>query len=302
MVIMFVLALAPAAPILSPFAVIYFIICNPILRHVLIFTYKPQFDGGGIRWPFLFDACISSLLVSQVLLSTMLALKKAVGPAVFAALLAVPTLIFRRTARKRFLNAYRDAALLQTSLLDGWDTTSEDAATRTLEGREEFRRFLVDAHKAAYVPVCVAGANTDKIMTAEPAVAVPATTDTDFTGFSSASLPPVVPRSPMAPEISLQYSNEDPLDSFRNSQQVGAVMRRNWLASSTNAGTSQFLQRMDTSSPSSVAKRNVSLHSGDDDASESPSVKISSLGLIWEGENGKKTYNFDENGEAQKEK
>lgn len=292
MVLMFALALAPAAPILSPFAVLYFIVSNPILRHVLIFTYKPQFDGGGIRWPFLFDACISSLLVSQILLGTMLALKKAVGPAVAASLLAIPTMVFRRTARRRFLQAYRDAALLQTSLLDGWDTTTEDDATRTMEGREEFRQFLVDAHKAAYVPVCVAGTNTDKIMTAEPAVVVPATTDTDYTGFSSNSLPPSLARSPFAREISLQYSDEDPLQSFRNSQQqqVGAVMRRNWMGSST--GTS-VLQRTDTSSPSSVAKRNVSsTRSGD--SSDGPSIKISSLGLIREGENGEKTYLFDE--------
>ena len=148
---MFVLALAPAAPVLAPFAVMYFIVCNPILRHVLIFTYKPQFDAGGSRFPFLFDMVISSMLVSQILMSVMLALKNAGGPAVVAFFLPVPTMVFRRTCIKRFRGAYQDAALLQTSLLDGWDT-SDNTATNTVEGREEFRRFLVDAHKAAYVP------------------------------------------------------------------------------------------------------------------------------------------------------
>lgn len=151
MVLMFVLALAPAAPILAPFAVMYFIVCNPILRYILIFTYKPQFDAGGVRFPFLFEMIMSSMFVSQILMSVMLALKNAAGPAVIALLLSVPTVVFRRTCRKRFLAAYRDAALLQTSLLDGWDTSNGDA-TNTVEGREEFRRFLVDAHKAAYVP------------------------------------------------------------------------------------------------------------------------------------------------------
>jgi hypothetical protein len=151
MVLMFVLALAPAAPILAPFAVMYFIVCNPILRHVLIFTYKPQFDAGGIRFPFLFDMVTSSMFVSQMLLGVMLILKNARGPAVIAILLVVPTAAFRRTCLKRFLNAYQDAALLQTSLLDGWDT-SENSRVRTAEGREEFRQFLVDSHKAAYVP------------------------------------------------------------------------------------------------------------------------------------------------------
>jgi hypothetical protein len=151
MVLMFVLALAPAAPVLAPFAVMYFIVCNPILRHILIFTYKPQFDAGGIRFVFLFDMVISSMLVGQILMSVMMALKNAGGAAAAAILLSIPTIVFRRTCRRRFLGAFQDAALLQTSLLDGWDH-SEDAATNTVEGREEFRQFLVDAHKAAYVP------------------------------------------------------------------------------------------------------------------------------------------------------
>lgn len=45
------------------------------------------------------------------------------------------------------MRSFEDAALLQTSLLDGWDT----AAVDSFEDREEFRQFLVDAHKAAYV-------------------------------------------------------------------------------------------------------------------------------------------------------
>lgn len=151
MVLMFVLALAPAAPIVAPFAVLYFLVCNPIIRYVLIFTYKPSFDAGGRRFPFLFEMAMSSMLVSQILMGTMLALKSAGGPAAVSILLAVPTLVFRRTCRKRFLGAYQDAALLQTSLLDGWDT-SDNAATNTVEGREKFRKFLVDSHKAAYVP------------------------------------------------------------------------------------------------------------------------------------------------------
>ena len=105
--------------------------------------------------------CISSLLVSQALLSTMILLKGAIGPAILAGLLSMPTLVYRRTALRRFLGAYQDAALLQTSLLDGWDAP-EDSYIRSSDGREEFRQFLVDCHKAAYVPACVAGTNTGK--------------------------------------------------------------------------------------------------------------------------------------------
>jgi hypothetical protein len=49
--------------------------------------------------------------------------------------------------RKRYLRSFEDAALCQTSMLDGWYDESEFTFTK----REQFRRFLVDAHKAAYV-------------------------------------------------------------------------------------------------------------------------------------------------------
>lgn len=61
-----------------------------------------------------------------------------------------------------------DAALLQTSQLDGWDSNTSTSP----EKREEYRKFLVDAHKAAYVPICIAGGAT-AALTAEPALVVP---------------------------------------------------------------------------------------------------------------------------------
>jgi hypothetical protein len=74
-------------------------------------------------------------------------LKRAVGPAIGAAFTIVPVLLFSKNMKTRYMRSFMDAALLQTSLLDGWDA-SEDY---TFEKREEFRKFLVDAHKASYV-------------------------------------------------------------------------------------------------------------------------------------------------------
>jgi hypothetical protein len=81
----------------------------------------------------MFDMCISGLILGEILLSVQMLLKQAAGPAV--------------AIKERYLRAFQDAALLQTSLLDGWDTSTE----YSIENREEFRQFLVDAHKAAYV-------------------------------------------------------------------------------------------------------------------------------------------------------
>ncbi|CAB9496980.1 CSC1-like protein [Seminavis robusta] len=177
-VILCCLAFAPQAPILSPFAVLFFVACTPLKRWVVIFTYKPPFDSGGSRWPFLFDMILTSIVVAQILLCGIMTFKHAYGPAIFALLPLFPVFMFRRQIHDRFLDAYMDAALLQTSMLDGWDV-GPDSEHLSLRGREDFRQFLVDAHKASYVPVCIAAvnANVDIGITAEPAVVQPSPND-----------------------------------------------------------------------------------------------------------------------------
>jgi hypothetical protein len=316
-VLLFVLALAPAAPIIAPMAVLYFITCNPILRHTLIFTYKPVYDAGAIRFPFLFEMCISSLLVSQVLLATMILLKGAIAPAILAGLLSIPTLVFRRTAIRRFLNAYQEAALLQTSLLDGWDAP-EDSYIRSLEGREEFRQFLVDCHKAAYLPACIAGTNTgrhdgaakiqlqrpllchklrlisctpiDKILTSEPAVVVPLPTDKDDEMVLPLKDLPLVP----IPRVLTKGASEvrsPRLESYGKSQQMGALLRRNLTGSPAPMGSLVHTNRPDTPSRS----RDDPIQS----ESANQNVWLSSLGWVHEGPSGE--MYITENKESQKD-
>jgi len=173
-VMLCVFALAPASPLIAASALAYFVVFTPMLRWTLIFLYRPKYDLGGGRFPFIFDVCISGVIAGQTFLFAMMILKRATGPAIAAVCPMIPTLWFRYFVRKRYLRAFLDAALLQTSLLDGWDT---NAATST-EKREEFRKFLVDCHKAAYVPVCIAG-DKSSMITAEPAVVVPSEYDDD---------------------------------------------------------------------------------------------------------------------------
>ena len=146
-VLMCTLTLAPSSPIVALAGVAYFLFLQPLLRRNLIFMYRPRFDGGGFRWPFIVDMCISAVYLAILLLTVQMGLKQAAGPAAAAALTVVPIYMFQQSTKRRFLRAFEDAGLLQTSLLDGWDTSAE----YSIEKREEFRRFLVDAHKAAYV-------------------------------------------------------------------------------------------------------------------------------------------------------
>ena len=134
------MALAPSSPLVAPACFAYFLVFQPILRRNLIFMYRPKFDGGGFRWPIIFDICISCAVAGQILLTTQMILKQAVGPAIAASCPVLPTILFHRAMRRKYLRAFEDAALLQTSMLDGWDNFGESS----MEKREEFRRFLVD--------------------------------------------------------------------------------------------------------------------------------------------------------------
>lgn len=168
-VLMCTLALAPQSPLVALASLVYFLIFEPVLRRNLIFAYRPKFDGGGGRWTFICDMILSGLVVGLILLVTQMALKATLGPAIVSAVPIIPIVLFKQFVNRKYVPAFTDAALLQTSLLDGWDVSEETSVER----REEFRRFLVDAHKAAYVPVCIAGSDTNGMLTAEPALVVP---------------------------------------------------------------------------------------------------------------------------------
>lgn len=166
--------LAPAAPLLAPFATIYFYWSQPILKRNLVYVYRPNFDAGGARWPFLFEMLITSLLVGQIMMTIMMIFKQAIGPSVLAFVPFFPTYFWRQSTLATFRRSYQDASLFHTSELDGLEPqekTSHDL-------RESFRRFLVDAHKAAYVPVCLArSANRESVkgsyvFTSEPACVI----------------------------------------------------------------------------------------------------------------------------------
>jgi Calcium-dependent channel, 7TM region, putative phosphate len=84
-VLMCILALAPATPLLSLAGLAYFNIVEPLLRRNLIFVYRPKFDNGGARWDVIFEMIIVAICVGIVLLTSQMVLKAAIGPAVVTA-------------------------------------------------------------------------------------------------------------------------------------------------------------------------------------------------------------------------
>lgn len=219
---------------------------TPVLRWILIFVHRPQHDGGGQRWPLLHEILISSMIVAQVLLTTMMVLKKAYGPALMAALSIVPTFMFGQIAKERFLRCYNDAGLVQTSDLDGWDLKKPI----TLAEREDFRRWLVDCHKASYIPICLAG--LDNFLTAEPAVVISSERETPR-AENVESRPDMWRRRTMSQDSTYaQRPRLDTMDSMfgasvnstlsasSQKQQRGALFRRVPHSTTAQSGTPQF--------------------------------------------------------------
>lgn len=160
------LVLGPFCPLIGPFALLYFIVLAPMIRWVLVFQYRPQFDGGGDKWPKLHHIIISSLLLSQCIAAVVFIANFLILPGIIVGSCIVPTLLYNHVILDKYLRPYKDAALLQTGRL--FKDTSEN---RTRLEREEYRRWLVDCHKASYVPTCLSGEGKN-VLTAEPAVVV----------------------------------------------------------------------------------------------------------------------------------
>lgn len=150
---MCVMLMTPISPLLAPASLLYFLFCAPLWRRNCIYMYRSTFDSGGIKWPILSDIFISAMYASQILLGTTMILKQAFLPAFLTFLSLIPIYYHRKAVMKKYYRQYKDVALLQTSDLDMVDNTLATSRKQ----REEYRKFLVDAHKAAYVPICLAG-------------------------------------------------------------------------------------------------------------------------------------------------
>ena len=106
------------------------------------------------------------------------------------------------------MRPFSDASLHFTGRLQRKQTDAEENEDRWKE-REEFRRWLVDCHKASYLPTCMSGGDKN-LLTAEPAVTIP------------------IVRQPVDEAAADYYSDKtDKRNQFsRQSAQKGGDMRR----------------------------------------------------------------------------
>ena len=162
---MCITSLSPACPLIAPVGLLYYIVFIPTLRWLHIFVWRPKYDGGGSRLPVLHEILISSLILGQILLGAGLYLKESFIFGSLIMLMTIPTYLFSFWTKEKFMRPFEDAGLWQASKLD------ELSKNGTVEEREKYRRWLVDCHKASFVPICVAGGKD--FLTYQPASVIP---------------------------------------------------------------------------------------------------------------------------------
>ena len=165
-------ALAPVCPLVGTLGLCYFIAISPMIRWLLVFAYRPKFDGGGNKWPRLHHMIISSMLLGQLITSVTLLLKHNLYEGFFIGFMIIPTLLYNSIILDKFQRPYQDAALLQMGRLHNCSFGN------SWMEREEMRRWLIDCHKASYVPTCLSGGYKN-LLTAEPATTITTIEDTD---------------------------------------------------------------------------------------------------------------------------
>ena len=165
----------------------------------------------------------------QILLALSLLLKNAFLLAIISLISIIFTWSFKSVCKDTFEQSYYDAALLQTSELDGWKVGEEMSSLE----RERYRKWIVDCHKASYVPVCVNA--EDDYLTSEPAVVIPTQKEVDMQSFLNGmgSIESRDQSSNSSPKTSgrQRTSTVDSYNSFlsishRNQTQRGAIFRR----------------------------------------------------------------------------
>ena len=118
------LVYAPIAPVILPFAALFFLLGGLVWRHQVLFVYARVYESHGAWWPHIANRLLASLVVGHATLAAVFALKLAgavpvVGHRFSITLLAGPAIIplpltvavFARHYRRRFAPIFKRVPL-----------------------------------------------------------------------------------------------------------------------------------------------------------------------------------------------
>ncbi|TMW60941.1 hypothetical protein Poli38472_000983 [Pythium oligandrum] len=118
LVLILILVFAPVAPILCYFAAAYLFLSELVFRWSALCVHDPSPYRGAIYFPTLYRFCMGALLFSQIVMATVLGLKRTALAATFAIILPITTVLFHLIAWKRFPRAALNLPLDECVMLD----------------------------------------------------------------------------------------------------------------------------------------------------------------------------------------
>ena len=138
LVVLLGVAYAPIAPVLLPFAALFFLLGAAVWRYQVLFVYQRQYESNGAWFPHIANRILACLTLSHATLAAVMALKLAaavplpgrhhLSPALWAgpALLPLPVTValFARHYRRRFAPIFKRVPLTSAAEMgdaeDGW--------------------------------------------------------------------------------------------------------------------------------------------------------------------------------------
>lgn len=170
------------SPLVTVASAIYFLIAIPCYRRQALFVNRPSFIDGASRFTFLSNCVMGSLYTAVVFSGVTFFFKNMFIQSLLCFLTIFPLVDFQKSIFKSFGVPFKDVGLMQAGLIRDTPTTAtagmagmagtsnyhstrkskqeeDDNNDETEEEgiRERYRSWLIDAHKAAFVPICLLG-------------------------------------------------------------------------------------------------------------------------------------------------
>ena len=105
-------------PIIAPVTVIYFTTSYIVRKHDLLYVFRQPYQAGGMAWPRMFGQICTGLIIFQLVMICLLALKKSVGGPIIIIPLLFFTFYYMSAAAATFWRPMEALSLMAASELD----------------------------------------------------------------------------------------------------------------------------------------------------------------------------------------
>ncbi|KAL4515648.1 hypothetical protein Ndes2437B_g07075 [Nannochloris sp. 'desiccata'] len=105
-------------PIIAPVALVYFTAAYIVRKHNLVYVFRQPYQAGAMAWPRIFNQICTGLIIFQLVMICLLALKKSIAAPIICIPLPFLTLVFMRAASSTFWRPMEALSLMAAAELD----------------------------------------------------------------------------------------------------------------------------------------------------------------------------------------